>query len=165
MIPACNYQVPVATPLGDVHSITDLSDYILKHLQQHKIALIMVEGVGFEDFRIRYNRCANNLDWYCYQPGEAQYLAISQGKHQIFSYPPGYRYYLEGDEKQEYPFSGFFDTIPENTLGQRFSGKSIAVGNRSMFMHTLTGADMSIECFARNLNNQGCMAVIHRQDK
>ncbi|MGD0487322.1 MAG: hypothetical protein ABSB94_09020 [Syntrophorhabdales bacterium] len=39
------------------------------------------------------------------------------------------------------------------------------MGNKSMFMHMVTGADVTVECFARNLYNQGTMAVIHREDK
>jgi hypothetical protein len=34
-----------------------------------------------------------------------------------------------------------------------------------MFMHMVTGADISIECFSRNMFNQGTMAVIHRDNK
>lgn len=52
--------------------------------------------------------------------------------------------------------------MPADTIGECFHGKSIAVGNRSMFMHTAFGTDISVECFARNLFNQGVMAVIHR---
>lgn len=162
-IPACSYSIPVATTLGDVASITDIGERILAGLQHHNIALIMVEGVGMKEFRLPYKSCSNGVGWYFYEPGDAQYLAITQGEHQMFSYCPGYRYYME--ESDEYPFSGYFTTIPENTLGQRFAGRSIAIGNRSMFMHTLTGTDIAVECFARNLNNQGCLAVIHRQDK
>ena len=50
-------------------------------------------------------------------------------------------------------------------MGQRLSARSIAVGNRSMFPHMVSGTDVSVECFARNLYNQGCMGVIHRDDK
>jgi len=32
-------------------------------------------------------------------------------------------------------------------------------------MHTVTGADLCVECFARNLSNQGALGVIHRRDK
>jgi len=31
-----------------------------------------------------------------------------------------------------------------------------------MFIHMIFGADVSIECFARNLYNQGCLGVIHK---
>ncbi|MDD3845889.1 MAG: hypothetical protein PHC90_05950 [Syntrophorhabdaceae bacterium] len=50
-------------------------------------------------------------------------------------------------------------------FGNQFTGRSISVGNKSMFMHMVAGADICVECFARNLYNQGTMAVIHRQDK
>ena len=32
-------------------------------------------------------------------------------------------------------------------------------------MHVTTGCDITVECFARNLYNQGLMAVLHRDDK
>jgi hypothetical protein len=35
----------------------------------------------------------------------------------------------------------------------------------SIFSFFNVSPDISIECFARNLHNQGTMAVIHRQDK
>jgi len=50
-------------------------------------------------------------------------------------------------------------------MGEGICDRSIAVGNNSMFMHMVTGADMCVECFARNLSNQGALGVIHRQDK
>lgn len=34
-----------------------------------------------------------------------------------------------------------------------------------MFMHMAAGADISVECFARNLYNQGTLAVISYLDK
>jgi len=165
MIPGDNRFIPVLATLGDVQSITDISGFIQDYLRNNKVALIMVEGVGERDFRFAGKPCSNGPGWYFYEPGEAQYLALSTGEHQFFKYNPGYRYYLDEDESQKYPFSGYFNEIPENTIGRKFAGRSIAVGNRSMFMHTVTGTDIAIECFARNLYNQGCLAVIHRQDK
>ncbi|HWR55467.1 MAG TPA: hypothetical protein VN462_03060 [Negativicutes bacterium] len=165
MIPGDNRFIPVLATLGDVQSITDISEFIQAYLQNNKVALIMVEGIGERDFRFASKSCSNGPGWYFYEPGEAQYLALSTGKHQFFTYNPGYRYYLDDDASKEYPFSGYFNTMPAHTLGRSFAGRSIAVGNRSMFMHTVTGTDIAIECFARNLYNQGCLAVIHRQDK
>lgn len=68
-------------------------------------------------------------------------------------------------DKKEYPLSGYFTSLPERTVGGQFPGRSIAVGNRSMYTHMIPGADVSLEPFARNLYNQGTMAVIHRTDK
>jgi len=165
LIPGTNTFIPVSANLGEVTHLTGIRQQILKALTTKKVALILLEGVGAKDFTLPYELCSNGRGWYYYEPGEAQYLAVSQGKDQLFTYPPGYRYYLEADEEKEYPFSGYFNAMPEETIGQAFPGKSIAVGNRSMFMHTTTGTDIALECFARNLNNQGCLAVIHREDK
>ncbi len=165
MVPAGNEVIPVSAPLAGIKSITEISGQVRKLLADRKVALILLEGVGVKDFRLPHEPCANGRGWYSYEPGEAQYLTISTGSHQIFSYPPGYRSYREDGENKEYPFSGYFTSLPSGTLGQGFAGRSIAVGNRSMFMHTVPGADIAVECFARNLYNQGCMAVIHRQDK
>jgi hypothetical protein len=65
----------------------------------------------------------------------------------------------------DYPLSGDFTSIQEGTIGEAFDGRSVAVGNRSMYIHMVAAADISPECFARNLYNQGTMAVLHRQGK
>ncbi len=109
--------------------------------------------------------CSNGPGWFCNEPGDAFYLTLSTGKHQPFAYPAGYRSFEQDVENIRFPFSGYMTGIPENTLALDYAGKSIAVGNRSMFMHMVFGVDISIECFARNLFNQGCMAVIHNKDK
>src|SRR5208337_231136 len=100
-------------------------------------------------------------------PGEAQYLTITSGEHRFLDYPTGmgYKYFNEAGATRSYPYSGLFKSIPEGAFARTFPGKSIAVGNKSMFMHMVTGADLSVECFARNLYNQGTMAVVHREDK
>jgi hypothetical protein len=85
------------------------------------------------------------------------------GRHNFMEYPQGYLYYKEGSEDEPYPFSGYFRNIPTDTIGSQMGIKRIAVGSRSMFPHTTTGADIVVECFARNLSNQGCMAVINTE--
>ena len=162
MIPAHNYCIPVSGPLNGVTAITDIVGKVEEALWNKKIALILMEGVGCNDFLRPYTTCSNGKEWYTYENGEAQYLTITTGRHQVFAYPAGNRSYLEDDENKEYPFSGYLTSIPEGTIGDRFGGRSVAVGNRSMFMHILTGTDIAFECFARNLSNQGCLGVIHR---
>jgi hypothetical protein len=122
--------------------------------------LIIVEGVGRSFFPRGTSMCANGQGWFCNEPGDSFYLTLSTGKHQTFAYPAGYRYFDQDKESIRFPFSGYMTKIPENTLAEDYAGKSIAVGNRSMFMHMAFGVDISIECFARNLFNQGCMAVL-----
>jgi hypothetical protein len=155
-----SYSIPVSTPLGNPEHITHIRNVIEHHLPHEKIALILLEGIGKTHFPIPHISCDNGKDWFFYEPGEGQYLTITTGTHQVFAYPTGYRYFDIDVEKMQFPFSGYFTEIPGHTIGNDFAGKSIAVGNRSMFTHMVFGTDISIECFARNLHNQGCMAVL-----
>jgi len=165
MIPAVNFHVPLYAPGRKIEAITGIRRALEEDLDEKGVALIVMEGVGLDDFPWPNAECANSKEWYYYEPGSAQYLTIASGEHRVFDYPTGYRYFDEIHETRDYPFSGYFKSIPEGTLAGAFPGKSIAVGNRSMFMHMVTGADIAVECFARNLYNQGTMAVIHRADK
>ncbi|HOP30738.1 MAG TPA: hypothetical protein P5120_02655 [Spirochaetota bacterium] len=165
MIPSDNFTVPVFLPGSEINDITGIRGEIEKLIADRNIALIIMEGIGINDFSLPYRSCSNGKEWFCYETGDAQYLTISSGEHRFFDYPKGYKYYDETDVNNEFPFSGYFKTIPENTFASSFPGRSIAVGNKSMFMHMVTGADISIECFSRNMFNQGTMAVIHRENK
>lgn len=162
-VQSCNFVIPVATPLGSIASLTEVRDLIERNLGSHRIALIVLEGMGVNHFPLPYMPCGNGLDWYCYETGEGQYLTMTTGRQQIFAYPPGHRLSEETLTQRDFPFSGHFREIPEHTLGADFSGRSIAVGNRSMFTHMVFGADISIECFARNLYNQGSIAVMKKK--
>lgn len=164
-VPENNFKIPVYSPLGKVDDIRDIKQLIRSNIDSHKIALILVEGVGEHYFPDNTFMCSNGPGWFCNEPGDAFYLTLSTGKHQPFAYPTGYRYFDRNEEDINFPFSGYMTGIPENTLALNYPGKSIAVGNRSMFMHMAFGVDIGIECFARNLFNQGCMGVVHRQDK
>lgn len=165
MIPSFNCNIPLYAPDRAAEAVTDIRRALEEGLSQKNIALIVMEGVGLDDFLWPHVPCSNGKEWYYYEPGEAQYLTIASGKHRFLDYPTGYKYFDEAETTRSYPFSGYFKSIPEGTFGSTFPGRSIAVGNKSMFMHMVTGADVSVECFARNLYNQGTMAVIHREDK
>lgn len=166
MIPAANVRIPFhADWAAKAQNIIDIREAVLQELRAgRKTALIVVEGIGCEGFPKPYNTCRNGVNWFTYELGETQYLAMSTGYHPIFTYPSGYRYYMEQGTGQPYPFSGYFKEMPQDTIGRAFGGPSAAVGNRSMYMHTTTGAEVSIECFARNLNNQGCLGVIREEN-
>ncbi|MDD2715082.1 MAG: hypothetical protein PHW04_04200 [Candidatus Wallbacteria bacterium] len=160
-VPGISYQIPVATPLGNVETITGLRKLVRDNLKDHKIALIILEGIGEQDFRTPYSASKNSMGWYYYEPGENQLLTMSTGTQQVFAFPNGYNYLEENDNK-EFPFSGYFKKIPAGTIAEDSGFRSIAVGNHSMHTHMVFGADICVECFARNLYNQGCMGVIHR---
>lgn len=157
---AWNHSIPVSDNLGEVETITGVRPLIEANFRTRKTALVIVEGIGSADFRRSHQMSKNGLDWHFYEPGEGQFLALTTGRHQLFSFPPGYLYYPEDGDSKEYPFSSYFDQLPEDTVAQAYGGKSIAVGNRSMFMHMTSGANISVECFSRGLYNHGNMAVI-----
>jgi hypothetical protein len=161
-IPGSSSEIPLSTSLGEAPVLTEIRALIEKNLGNRRIALIIIEGIGIKDFGLSHKPCKNSMDWYYYEPSDAQYTTLTTGRHQVFAYPSGYQYHDENDAKREFPFSGYFLKIPEHTLASDFSGKSIAVGNHSMFVHMVFGADICIECFARNLYNQGCLGVVHR---
>ena len=165
MIPADNFNIPLHITGSEVKDITGIRPVIEKLLHEKNVALIIMEGVGLDEFMIPHNACRNGKEWFFYETGDAQYLTIASGEHRPFDYPKGYKYFGEVDKTTDYPFSGYFKSIPLNIFGNSFAGKSIAVGNKSMFMHMVTGTDISVECFSRNMFNQGTMAVVHREDK
>ncbi|HWQ08673.1 MAG TPA: hypothetical protein VN436_06195 [Holophaga sp.] len=162
---ASSARIPVSLHGGPAKEITDIRGMVEEGLRHRKTALVMVEGIGAAEFPWPCSTVQNGRDWFYYEPGDGQYLTIASGAHRVFDYPTGYRYFDEIMEDKAYPLSGYFTAIPEGTLGSAFPGKSAAVGDRSMFMHMVPGADLSVEVFARNLYNQGTMAVLHRQDK
>lgn len=164
-VSAPSFSIPLHQGLGEVRSLTEICGLIEREIGNRRIALIHVEGVGESEFPWPYTPCSNGREWYYYEPSEAQYLAATTGKHQVFAFPVGARLFDDDSENEPYPFSGYFNRVPDGTVGQRLSVRSMAVGNRSMFPHMVYGADVSIECFARNLYNQGCTGVIHRDDK
>lgn len=166
-IPSFNFYIPLSAPGHTIEDITGIYGALEKDLSEKNVALIILEGVGLHDFLWPYLPCRNGTGWYYYEPGETQYLTITAGEHRFLDYPTGSgcKYFDKGNTTKDYPFSGLFKSIPEGTFGSKFPGKSIAVGNKSMFMHMVSGADISIECFARNLHNQGTMGVIHRENK
>jgi len=165
MIPSDNFNIPLHINGGDVKDITGIRHVIEKLVTRGKVALIIIEGVGLDEFLLPHTSCRNSKEWFFYETGDAQYLTISSGEHRFFDYPKGYKYFDEVDKTNDYPFAGYFKSIPSNTFAGSFEGKSIAVGNKSMFMHMVTGTDISVECFSRNMFNQGTMAVVHRDNK
>lgn len=157
--------IPLFSPLGAAQDITAIRRLIEDNLAEQRIALIILDGIGIDRFPWPMTPCRNGREWYSYEPGAGQYLAISSGRHRVFDYPTGYKSYDEDGGEKEYPLSGYFTSLPAGTIGEGMRERSIAVGNNSMFMHMVTGADLCVECFARNLSNQGALGVIHCQDK
>lgn len=159
-IPAKNFHIPVYTSLGKLRSIVDIHSLVSQAIPRQKVALILVEGVGPENFASPYQLVENREYWFTYENSLDQYLAIGTGTHfQYGEFPP---VYLRDDaEDEKYPFSGGFTVLPQQTLGRKKGIKSGAVGSRGIVTHLTAGADITIECFARQLYNFGTMAIIN----
>ena len=161
-LPAHDATIPVFGLLSAARGLTDIAAGVLAMARERRIALILVEAVGCETFPLPFEPADNTCGWYRYSVGDAQYLAISTGRHFVeHPYPPGYRYELYDDETKPYPFSGIFHELPADAIGRRFTGRSAAVGARAVMTHVVFGADMAIECFVRALYNHGVMAAVH----
>lgn len=163
MLPADSEEIPVYSPLGKVDHIAGIRRFIEEALTAHSIVLVIIEGAGFKEFPEPYSTCNNTLGWYRYTPGDGQYLTITTGKHLSYhTYLSGFKHYVYDTEDREYPFSGmFFGRYNIDTLGSDFAGRSAAVGTRSILTHVSSGADITIECFARGLYNYGTIGVIN----
>lgn len=156
-----NKVIPVKAPFS-VKSIIEIAPMLRKLLSGQRIALIMLEGLGCEDFPFTYEKCDNTFSWYTYGTGDDQYLTMTGGKHLPFHpFPPGHNYYRDDGEDKPYPFSGIYRYMPDWVIGTDKGIKSAAVGSRSILTHVASGADISVECFARALYNYGSMAVVN----
>jgi len=156
--------LPLHSPFAGGDSLTDVPQLVLQGLEEEKVALILVEGVGCETFPLSFRRVSNSFGWYRYTLSPDQYLALTSGRHLVdYPYPPGYRYELHDDVDAPYPFSGIFEYLPEETIGRRFEGRSVAVGNRSILTHLAAGTDIAVECFVRALYNHGVMATVRAE--
>lgn len=166
---ARNESIPVYTRLSDagIHSLVDVKDAIIRNVSHQRIALILLDGIGVKDFRGQYNLCDNSVYWYTYCQGDDSYLAISCGKHfQYNDYPPGWLDFIEDSEAKKYPYDGFIESSPPDSIGNYLRTEtgvtSAAVGSRSTFTHLAGGADICVECCCCGLYNYGTKAVIYK---
>ena len=158
--PALSGTVPVYTTLGQPKSIVEIAPIIRQAVQSDKkVALIIVEGVGLRDFPFPAQECSNHSGEFVYQTPWQQYITLSTGiPYNKYLLPLSNRYWSQ--DYRQYPFSGKFHRLLNNTLGQQIGNKkSLAVGNRTIFTHACLGADVSLECYCCYSHNHGTMAV------
>ncbi|MBN1289311.1 MAG: hypothetical protein JXA49_06725 [Actinobacteria bacterium] len=152
------WEIPVSTHLKGIDNLTDIRPRIEGAINQgRKIAVILVEGWSLENMPLDCEPCNNHESWLRH--------GLKTQCHSIFTgksftecpYPPIFKCY---DEDNIYPFSFDYSEPEYDTLGQTAGDLSVAIGNRSIIPHSLFGADITIECFARCVQNFGNMAVI-----
>jgi hypothetical protein len=89
MIPSLNFNVPLYAPGHTAPAITGIRHALEEDLLEKHVALIVMEGVGSDEFLWPHKSCQNGAEWYYYEPGEAQYLTITSGEHRFLDYPTG----------------------------------------------------------------------------
>jgi hypothetical protein len=152
--------IPVLSP-RPVDDISLIAPLVREMLKKERVALIILEGLGSEDFPSRQQLVGNQFSWYTYSPSDAQYLTITSGVHLPGqAYPPGNRVYDEDGAGKPYPFSGIHQVMPTGVIGADSGLESVAVGSRSILTHLGSGARVCVECFARTLYNYGIMGII-----
>jgi len=164
-VPLVSRRLPVHTTLPVPTHITDIRGTVEKALDAGKrVALILLEGTGEDDFRLpfAYTNCEEK--WMVYDQGALQYMAIFTGKR---FYENNFSLVLRIKPNNEYstmyPYSQFeyIDDMPTDTLGRKAGKKTAAVGSRSMFTHAITQADICIECQSRQTAPSGLLALIN----
>lgn len=156
----CTANIPVYSTLGTPAHVKELYS-LMKNalLNGKKVLLAVIEGYRADaPIPAGFQLCGNKDEWYSYA-GLSQYLLLTSGKAFYETpYPPVYN---RTKKKREtvYPFSGFFTSIPSNTLGDFNGVRSAVVSSRSMIVHMAANADLAIECYCRDKNNMGTMAT------
>jgi hypothetical protein len=164
-VPYVSRRLPVHTTLPVPPHITGVRKTVEEALDAGKrVALILLEGTGEENFRIPFAHTSCEEKWMVYDQGALQYMAIFTGKR---FYENNFSLVLRikpaNEYSTKYPYSQFeyIDDMPVDTLGRKAGKKTAAVGSRSMFTHAITQADICIECQARATAPSGLLALIN----
>ena len=156
--------IPINTSLSKPLHITDVYRVINEALDTGgKVALIVLDGMGADDFLIPHEALPAKDKWMPYADGLSQYMALLSG--QPF-YRFGFPLVQEGralkTRSNRYPYSQFTDMdMPKNVIGRRKDIKTAAAGSRSMYTHAISQADICIECHARQMAASGILVLIN----
>jgi hypothetical protein len=156
--------LPIHTSLPMPSHITDVNRAIHKALDGgEKVALIVLEGTGTDDFLIHHGKLSAKDKWMVYTDSFSQYMLLLSGQ-------PFYRFGLplvrdirsSKERSKRYPYSQITDKdLPKNVIGRRKDIKTAAVGSRSMYTHAISQADICIECQARRRIASGILVLIN----
>lgn len=161
MIPRQDRYLPVICPGNapeDIHGVKHHVADLLVHGE--KIALILIEGVGEEDFTGSRRMIANFSGSYLYDHSINQYMALSTGRTVGTNcFPPVSDHRILKAQKRSPYQSIFFAELPTDRIGGLTN--SLAVSSRCITGYASSGADITIECFCRNLQPLGNYAVFN----
>jgi len=130
--------IPINSPykISKIHQVAPLIRKLIKQDKQ-KVALIVVEGVGCEEFPLDYWPVSNTYSWYTYVTGECQYFVLNSGLSvPYFHHPQLLNYNISSTHKKHHL---------NRLLGSDSNITSSAVSSRPQLLHICTGADIVIE--------------------
>lgn len=156
-------KLPVYTTLETPEHILEVRGILERAMDKgKKVALIMLEGTGTEDFRLPYTLMGNQTEWFVYDQSFSQYLAVATGKpFYEYDYPPIVDSLTSLNTSEKYPYSQYFSILPEDTIGRRPDKRTAAAGTRSGFIHETTMADICVECHSRQLSMSGVFVLVN----
>jgi hypothetical protein len=165
MLPKLTREFPVYTTLEEkpshILNIRAVADHALD--SGKRVALIMMESIGFEDFLLSYSKVDNTHGWFIYDHGNTQYLAAVRGKpfyENPYPLVPEIRR-MKGSSGK-YPYSlGFLANLPPDGIGSRRDKRTAAVGSRSGITHHAVMPDIAFECHSRELSPSGTLVFIN----
>ncbi len=165
MLPKLTREFPVYTTLEEkpthILNIRVTADHALD--AGKRVALIMMESTGFEDFRLPYTKVDNTHEWFIYDHGNTQYLAAVRGKPFYENpYPliPETRRIMHHLKRRPYSL-GFLADLPHDGIGCRPDKRTAAVGSRSGITHHAVMPDLAFECHSRELSPSGTLVFIN----
>jgi len=156
--------LPIHTSLPLPSHITDVYRVINDALDRgEKVALIVLDGTGSDDFLITHDELPAKDKWMDYSDRMSLYMALLSGQ-------PFYRFgiplvrevrHLNG-RGNRYPYSQFTDgDMQKNVIGRRKDVTTAAVGSRSVYTHAISQADICIECHARQMVASGILVLVN----
>ena len=157
-------ELPVYTTLQTPGHITDVRRVIEEALDDgDKAALIVLDGIGAEDFLVPYGMMPANDKWMLYASTMSQYMALLSGQpFYECAAPLVHEHRPYKDRSNRHPYAQFTDKdMPSNVLGRKKGIKTAAAGSRSMITHSVSQADISIECHARQMIPSGILAMVN----
>jgi pyruvate formate lyase activating enzyme len=164
VVPALEKDIPVFTSLNAPEYIWDAASVAIQAVNAgQKVALILVEGAGKEEYtKEGINTCRNNEGNFIYQL-PYQYMSVGSGRPYSrceYQFPLGEAYWMK--DYRSYPFSRRFNQTVYSAMRREIAPrKSLSVGNRNIMTHVCFEADIVVECYSCIQHHFATMAVFY----
>ena len=156
--------LPVYSQIGSCRHIEGLNGLMRKALDTgKKVLLVVVEGLGEDDFALPYQMLNNLRGAIPYNGYSLVYTLASGEKMEKCPLPPIFDMTVQAELPRVFPLSMSVQKLPDQSIANRSDLRSAAIGCRSMVTHTALNADLNIECYVRTSNNMGVMLAVREE--